>query len=250
MLLKHSPNIEATEQLINFVFPDLNEYANNALSMTNSAILTPKNNSVDEINERLLQIFPGDEEIYFSTNETVNRTEQGLYVDLLHSLSPAGLPPHKLILKKNAPIMLLRNLNPAKGLCNGTRLIVRAFEKHSIIAQIAVGEHKGDFAFIPRIPLQPSDPKLYPVEFTRRQFPIRLCFAMTINKAQGQTLDTVGIYLPQPVFSHGQFYVDLSRATAADKIRVLLEKTPDNSQATRTKNIVYNDILIEAEKDN
>ena len=34
---------------------------------------------------------------------------------------------------------------------------------------------------------------------------------MTINKALGQTLDRVGIYLPQPVFGHGQLYVARSR---------------------------------------
>jgi ATP-dependent DNA helicase PIF1 len=44
---------------------------------------------------------------------------------------------------------------------------------------------------------------------------------MTVNKAQGQTIPNVGVYLPKPVFSHGQLYVALSRATARSSIRVL-----------------------------
>lgn len=185
---------------------------------------------------------------FISIDETANKIDQGLYVNFLHSLTPNGMPPHKLVLKKNCPIMLLRNINPSKGLCNGTRLICRAFEKHTIIAEIAVGEHKGDITFIPRIPLQPSDPKLYTVEFTRRQFPIRPCFAMTINKAQGQTLNIVGVYLPQPVFSHGQLYVALSRATTGNKIKMLLQPTILESN-TKTTNIVHTEVLRESQQE-
>ena len=58
--------------------------------------------------------------------------------------------------------------------------------------------------FIHRIPMQPPRGEQYTVAFIKFQFPIRLCFAMTINKAQGQTLDFVGVYLKEPVFSHGQ----------------------------------------------
>ena len=69
---------------------------------------------------------------------------------------------------------------------------------------------------------------------------------MTINKAQGQTIPNVGVYLPDPVFSHGQLYVALSRATSRSNIKILaaLEKK-DDSESTRTftKNIVYKEVL-------
>jgi len=58
--------------------------------------------------------------------------------------------------------------------------------------------------------LVPLDSGL-PFKFQRRQFPISLCFAMTINKSQGQSLSRVGFYLPHPVFTYGQLYVDISR---------------------------------------
>lgn len=133
-----------------------------------------------------LSFFSWSTRRYLSIDETVNKLDQGLYIDLIQSLAPPGLPPHRLVLKRNCPIILLRNINPSKGMCNGTRLICRHFEKHTIVAEIAVGERKGDIVFIPRIPLKPSDPKMYPVEFTRHQFPVKLCFAMTINKAQNK----------------------------------------------------------------
>ena len=57
------------------------------------------------------------------------------------------------------------------------------------------------------IELAPKDVLRFPIPFRRRQFPIRPWFAITINKAHGQMLDRVGIYLPQAIFSHGQLYV-------------------------------------------
>ena len=62
---------------------------------------------------------------------------------------------------------------------------------------------------------------MFPFQFKRKQFSIRLSFAMTVNKSQGQTIPNVGVYLPEPVFSHGQLYVALSRAISRSNIRIL-----------------------------
>jgi ATP-dependent DNA helicase PIF1 len=77
------------------------------------------------------------------------------------------------------------------------------FPKNSIDAEIVLGQYAGMRSFLPRIPLCPSDDEMFPFQFKRKQFPIRLCFAMTVNKAQGQTIPNVGVYLPKPVFSQG-----------------------------------------------
>ena len=74
----------------------------------------------------------------------------------------------------------------------------------------------------------------------RKQFPIQLCFAMTINKAQGQSWDVVGIDLRIPAFTHGQLYVALSRATDVRKRAALMPLTGNQT----TINIVYPEILF------
>ena len=87
---------------------------------------------------------------------------------------------------------------------------------------------------------------MFPFRFKRKQFPVRVSFAMTINKAQGQTIPHVGVYLPNPVFSHGQLYVAMSRATARSRLKVLAATTNDEISeldGTLTKNIVYKEVL-------
>ncbi len=69
---------------------------------------------------------------------------------------------------------------------------------------------------------------------------------MTINKAQGQTIPNVGVYLLDPIFSHGQLYVALSRTTSRINIMILVvqaKKDESQSMWTFTKNIVYKEVL-------
>jgi hypothetical protein len=107
--------------------------------------------------------------------------------------------------------------------------VVRACQRNSIDAEIVLGQHAGKRVFLPRIPLCPSDDQMFPFQFKRKQFPIRLSFAMTVNKSQGQTIPNVGVYLPAPVFSHRQLYVAMSRATARTNIKILV--LPPNAVA-------------------
>ena len=97
------------------------------------------------------------------------------------------IPNHCLKLKNGVPIMLLRNIDQANGLCNGTRLQVNELGKNVISGTVITGKNIGHKIFIPRMDLISSYSGLS-FKFQRRQFPISLCFAMTINKSQGQIL--------------------------------------------------------------
>ncbi|GLT28317.1 hypothetical protein SLA2020_032590 [Shorea laevis] len=162
----------------------------------------------------------------------------------LNSLEFVGLPSHQLRLKVGAPIMLLRNLKQNAGLCNGTRLIVTRLATKVIEAIILTGSHIGNVVNIPRISLKPKNVTL-PFVSKRRQFPVRMCYVMTINKSQGQTLKKVGIYLPQPVFTHGQLYVALSRVQERSSLKILIDNNnvPRNPGWNYMKNIVYKEIF-------
>ena len=98
---------------------------------------------------------------------------------------------------------------------------MRECREHCLRTTILTGRHAGQEAYLPRITISSTDDRL-PFQFTRLQYPIRPCFAMTINKAQGQSLQRVGVYLPVPVFSHGQLYVAQSRVDAEQDLRILI----------------------------
>ncbi|CAN6812215.1 unnamed protein product [Brassica oleracea] len=136
--------------------------------------------------------------------------------------------------------MMLRNLNQRNGLCNGTRMVVSRLGHQVLEAQIMTGTHVGG-VLIPRIQLSPDD-SLHPFTFRRRQFPIRLCYAITINKSQGQSLKQVALYLPRPVFSHGQLYGALSRVTTPEGLKVL-DDTEGTSQRDVVTNIVFREVF-------
>ena len=84
-----------------------------------------------------------------------------------------------------------------------------------IEATILTGPFEGEAVLIPRIPMIPTD---LPFQFKRLQFPIRLAFAITINKAQGQSLEKCGIDLNTDCFSHGQLCVACSRVGKPDNL--------------------------------
>jgi ATP-dependent exoDNAse (exonuclease V) alpha subunit len=120
--------------------------------------------------------------------------------------------------------------------------------QHIIDAEIATGSNKGRRVFIPRLSIIPSDMERMPFTLRRRQFPLRPAFAMIINKAQGQTLQTVGVYLPKPVFYHGQLYVAFSRCGSRRGVRVLVRggsraALNGASADVYTSNVVYREVL-------
>jgi hypothetical protein len=98
---------------------------------------------------KMIGRFHGDEMVYHSFDRAVDDPHNYYPEEFLNTLTPNGLPPHVLKLKIGCPVILLRNIDPANGLCNGTRLIIRGFQKNTIDAEIMLGQHaekRGFFA--------------------------------------------------------------------------------------------------------
>ncbi|XP_028072245.1 ATP-dependent DNA helicase PIF7-like [Camellia sinensis] len=219
------------KDIISVVYPQLDvAMTSTATFLTERTILSTRNDDVSAINTVALNIFPGSTHTYLAADKMSEDDE----ID-----HPPGLPAFKVELKMGCPIILLRNIAPKNGLCNGTRLMVSKCNTHIVEAQILTGEKCGNLVFIPKISLTPSSSEM-PFQMTRRQFPVRLAYALTINKFQGQSVKFVGVDLRTPVFSHGQLYVALSRCTSFDRISVILP----NDEPDSTTNIVYPEILL------
>lgn len=186
--------VQTASQLVNCVFPNLESNFRNMEWLSQRAILAPKNRTVDAINDELLQQIPSEERVYKSIDRTPDPEDVIDYpIELLNSLQPPGLPLHVLKLKVGVPIMPLRNLVPPKQ-CNGTRLVVKSLSPNLIEATLITACGRGEGVMNPRMHLYPSGADI-PFTFRRSQFPVRVCFAMSINKAQGQTLSVSGLHL-------------------------------------------------------
>jgi len=136
IIVPFEDEITSIKNLINHVFPNIETYVDNLHTMVNRVILAPRNECVDYINRILLDQFSGQIYTYYSFDEAINKIEQSLQEDFLNTLTPNGIPPHELKLKINCPVMLLRNINPDEGLCNGTRLTCRKFDKTSFLLKL------------------------------------------------------------------------------------------------------------------
>ncbi|XP_074288484.1 uncharacterized protein LOC141613640 [Silene latifolia] len=212
--------------IVDAIYPSLENQLSNPEYLQERAILAPTHEIVDLVSKDESNI--GFRDLYTT--------------EFLNSIKCSRLPNHELKLKVGAIVMLLRNIDQSRGLCNGTRLIVTDLGSRVIRATVLSGSHKGDKVHIARITLTPSDSSKFSVQFDRTQFPVAVCFAMTINKSQGQSLAHVGLYLPRSVFTHGQLYVTISRVTSKKGLKVLICDN-DKRVSNRPNNVVYKEVF-------
>ena len=204
-------------------------------------ILSLLNESVDGINSVVLNHFPGEEITYLSVNSLAVEGDDASNPypqEFLNTITGTGLPLHKIGLKEETFIMLLQNLALAQSLYNETRMIITKCSARVLEACLLGGSYAGEIVMIPYITLTSSNDEL-PFKFSRCQFPVRLAFAMTINKVQGQSVKHVGLDLRTPVFTYGQLYVVLSRSTSGQRIKFLFP-----SDDTVSINIIYPEVLL------
>ena len=165
------------EELINCVFPNLERnYRNHEWRL----LLALSNADVESTNSSILNRIPGNAVTYKSGDTVTNENDVVNYpVEFLNSMDVLGFPAHRLQLKIGVPIIMHRNIDTLR-LCNGTRLAVKKLLNNVIEATILTGKYKSEDVLIPRIPMITTGMSF---EFIRLQFPVRLAFAWTINKA-------------------------------------------------------------------
>ena len=173
--------------LIELTYPELINRYNDLPCLNERGILASKNSDVNQLNSLMLSMIPSEKQVFYSADKLCPTSgESNDHVlhppEFLNALDLPGLPSHTLELKVGAPIMLLRSLNQSLGLCNGTRLVVDKMGDKVIQAKVISGTRIGESVLISRINLTPtSGDSLFILK--RRQFPVKLAFAMTINKS-------------------------------------------------------------------
>jgi len=235
------------DSLIDTIYPDIHLPNHPDQFFSERIILSTMNGKVNELNKTVLERFPGPTRLFPSVDFIPNSEQTGendpllnYPVEYLNEINCGTLPLAKLELKVGCPVMVLKNLDAANGVCNGSRGILTRHSNRVLEVRLLTGGQAGQTVFIPRISNQPGEGENAFV-FTRRQFPVRVCFSMTINKSQGQSVKFVGLDLRSPAFTHGQFYVAVSRVTSVSNLKVIWE---EEKEEAKTQNVVYNEILL------
>ena len=256
---KENPNAEGTsmKQFCQKIFPNIETNIKVPRWLDGRAILATTNKEVKTLNDVVCDMLPGNVTVIKSSDELDNSQDVLRFnKEYLNSLNPSGFPPHILHLKKHMPLMLLRNLQPKEGLCNGTKMIFLECIDNKVLKCKLQNDKE---VLIPRIVFIPK-PKEYPFEWRRRMFPVKPAFAMTINKAQGQTLKyagnlhtiyatvsiqfyLTGIWLRSQVFTHGQMYVAISRVGNPNNLKFAIMKKKGGG-LEEVKNVVYKEVLL------
>ena len=233
--------------LIETIYPGITRPNLSAEYFAERTILCCLNKDVDIMNHKVLQEFPGQSQVFYSadsipTSELSGEDDPLLNypVEALNEINCTGMPLANLEVKIGCPIMVLKNLDAAHGLCNGSRGILTRCSNRVLEVELITGSYAGQKVFIPRTNNIPTEDQIA-FKFNRRQFPVRVCFAMTINKSQGQSVKHVGLNLTAPAFTHGQFYVAISRVTSVSNIKMIWVEKEREAQS---KNIVYKEVLL------
>ena len=233
------------ENLISFVFPPI--ILLDPLTCLNRGIIVPTNRQVNEYNSIILERVIGEQRQYFAADSLKEASEIGLNIerctlDYVARQTPHGLPPHCLLIKKNAIYRLLRNFSIDRQLVKNVRVVVTELGNRIVTVKVlrdhtALTDENDEEIVLPRITF--SHVLSSGHTLIRRQFPLALAYSTTIHSSQGQTYDKIGIDLTKPVFTHGQLYTALSRIRHREDI--LIRHHPNQ---TTTTNITFHDILL------
>jgi ATP-dependent DNA helicase PIF1 len=193
------------------------------LSRAESAamVLTLTLDDAEAVNNYCLSTMPGlCREVYAADTYVDCRQPDQYPPEVVSGIRIPGVPPQCLNLKVGARYMIVKNM--MKNVFNGVRCVLVAMAgSKSVFVRLISGPGAGQTILLPAIVfnISPEQSGL-PFSIRRRQLPMIPAFAVTVHKAQGQTLSKVGLYITTPMFTHGQLYTALSRTRGWSNIRV------------------------------
>ncbi|CEF61556.1 Ovarian tumour, otubain domain and DNA helicase Pif1 like family and Helitron helicase-like domain and P-loop containing nucleoside triphosphate hydrolase domain-containing protein [Strongyloides ratti] len=213
---------------------------------SNVGIITPTDHVANMLNEKILLKYFNNIETFYSTDKLYYNDALKKSSNIFQNYNPYGYPKHKLNISKGCILICLKNLNVKEGLCNGTKLIYNETisfnnEKKKLLKCTSLDNKK--IYLIPQVECCPINLDIQ-IPFTRYQFPVKLGYAFTINKSQGQTFKKVGLYITESgLFSHGQLYVAFSRVRSINDIKVKWSYKQEIDKIGKIKNVIERGIL-------
>ena len=246
---------DTKEDVIDAVFDDFEANIGNPQYYQSRAIVAATNEIVNEINNNMTERLPGELTTFHSI-DTVGDDDNptSFPSEFLNKLQLSGMAEHELFLKENSVVILLRNMDINAGHCNGTRYFVKTIGKYRLVLKKLSSEgNENDVLILPRIPMTSSAGTKLPFVLKRLQFPIKVAFALTINRSQGQTFaGKLGILLPRSVWTHGQLYVTFSRCgnpnnvfvwADQDEFKEFIHENKLQPGKYYSRNIVYKEVV-------
>jgi ATP-dependent DNA helicase PIF1 len=178
----------------------------------NSMVLTLTLDDADTVNDYCLNACGGAPRVAYAADTYINCRNPDLYPpEVVAGIRMNGAPPSCLKLKVGARYMIIKNM--MKNVFNGVRCQLMAFAgSKCVFVKLLSGPGVGTTILLPACVFTvPPESSGLPFSVRRRQFPLIPAYAVTIHKAQGQTLRTVGLYISREMFTHGLLYTALSR---------------------------------------
>lgn len=210
----------------------------------NKIILTLTNSTEKSMNRLCLNMMQGNT-YKFDSMDSVRKMDYSKPSKQFHSMNyfnpilPNDFTPARIELKLGCPVVLKRW---HKDLQPGTRLIVmQCIGNRAIRGMVINGPFMNQTREIGRMKhvVRLTNQNL---EYRRYQLPVSVCFALTVHKAQGLNFTHVGLALSQPVFSHGQLYMALSRVNNLEQMKIHVYNSKKQSYES-VQNVVCHKVI-------
>ena len=172
-------------------------------------------------------------QLAISNTRAATQSEIRIFCGAMKKREYNSIIPFQLVISIGARVMLLQNLDVERHLINGSRgYVVRYDEKlDALFIHFDIQGDNENPVMITRTKSTEYQINNGKVIFMY-QFPIKLAWAVTAHKSQGQTLEKCAIDIGEKAFAHGSLYVALSRVKSLNNVMLFgLDKWPEGGPA-------------------